>query len=120
MVDKDERFYIATTRFTNYTYKEKPKVIESVSAIQNAILNKSTINDLAKTGQEIPEEEFVYEEKPVNAKIVIKNFNNNISKIHSIITNLSNDENLLDDCEIGCQNSLDNAITTNLNSTNLI
>jgi 5'-methylthioadenosine phosphorylase len=60
------------------------------------------------------------EEQPVNAKIVIKNFNNNISKIHSIITNLSNDENLLDDCEIGCQNSLDNAITTKLNSTNLI
>jgi len=22
MVDRDERFYIATTRFTNYTYKE--------------------------------------------------------------------------------------------------
>ena len=25
MVDKDERFYIATTRFTNYTYNENLK-----------------------------------------------------------------------------------------------
>ena len=60
------------------------------------------------------------EEEPVSAKIVIQNFKKNLKQIHSIITNLTNNKNLINKCTKGCQNSLDNSITTKLNSNNKI
>lgn len=44
-----------------YTYKNKPKVIESVVPISETQITKSNLAALREAGQEIPEEEYVFE-----------------------------------------------------------
>ena len=57
-------------------------------------------------------------QEPVSAKIVINNFQKNINKIHSILKKLSLNEDFLHECNRGCQNSLENSITTKLDRSN--
>ncbi|MBT5856328.1 sodium:proton antiporter [bacterium] len=45
-----------------YIYKEKPKILENIIPKAEALLKKEKINELAKYGMPIPEEEFVYTE----------------------------------------------------------
>ena len=54
------------------------------------------------------------QDKPVSAKDVMKNFNDNIPKIHLILNNLTKNKNLMKDCKIGCPYSLNNALTSKL------
>lgn len=49
-----------------YTYKEKPKVLENVIPIEEATLNKETINERVRLGEAIAEEEFVSTTEIVN------------------------------------------------------
>ena len=58
------------------------------------------------------------QEKPVSAKVVMKNFSKNITKVNQILRKLCEDKDLLKNCEIGCQYSLDNALTSKLTDKN--